>query len=68
MNLLIFIWIMNLICLENLEKYEDILRKDKGDFFDDYDEVREKVMALEEELKDAIEYLYHLIMILFLKI
>ena len=34
-----------------LEKYEDILRKDEGQFFDDYDEVREKVMALEEELK-----------------
>ncbi|AWK49988.1 LPS biosynthesis choline kinase [Clostridium beijerinckii] len=34
-----------------LEKYEGILRKDKGDFFEDYDEVREKVMALEEELK-----------------
>lgn len=34
-----------------LEKYENILRKDDGNFFDDYDEVREKVMALEEELK-----------------
>ena len=34
-----------------LEKYEGILRKDRGDFFEDYDEVREKVMALEEELK-----------------
>ena len=34
-----------------LEKYEDILRKDRGDFFEDYDEVRAKVMALEEELK-----------------
>jgi len=34
-----------------LEKYENILRKDNGTFFDDYDEVREKVMALEEELK-----------------
>ena len=34
-----------------LEKYEEILRKDEGQFFDDYDEVREKVMALEEELK-----------------
>ncbi|MCE5222192.1 MAG: phosphotransferase [Clostridium sp.] len=34
-----------------LEKYEDILRKNRGDFFEDYDEVREKVMALEEELK-----------------
>ena len=34
-----------------LEKYEDILRKDEGQFFDDYDEVREKVMALEDELK-----------------
>lgn len=34
-----------------LEKYEEILRGDRGQFFDDYDEVREKVMALEEELK-----------------
>jgi len=34
-----------------LEKYEDILRKDRGDFFADYNEVREKVMALEDELK-----------------
>lgn len=34
-----------------LEKYENILRKDGGDFFEDYDEVRAKVMALEEELK-----------------
>lgn len=34
-----------------LEKYEDILRKDNGDFFEDYDEVRAKVMALEEELR-----------------
>ena len=34
-----------------LEKYEEILRGDRGEFFDDYDEVREKVMALEEELK-----------------
>lgn len=34
-----------------LEKYEEILRVDRGEFFDDYDEVREKVMALEEELK-----------------
>jgi len=34
-----------------LEKYEDILRKNRGDFFEDYDEVREKVMALEDELK-----------------
>ncbi|BCZ48970.1 choline kinase [Clostridium gelidum] len=34
-----------------LEKYENILRKDNGDFFEDYDEVRVKVMALEEELK-----------------
>jgi len=33
-----------------LEKYEDILRKDRGDFFEDYEEVRKKVMALEEEL------------------
>ena len=34
-----------------LEKYEDILKKDRGDFFEDYEEVREKVMELEEELK-----------------
>lgn len=34
-----------------LEKYEEILRGDRGEFFGDYDEVREKVMALEEELK-----------------
>lgn len=34
-----------------LEKYENILRGDDGEFFDDYEEVREKVMALEEELK-----------------
>lgn len=34
-----------------LEKYEEILRGDRGEFFEDYDEVREKVMALEEELK-----------------
>ena len=34
-----------------LEKYEEILKKDNGDFFEDYDEVRTKVMALEDELK-----------------
>ena len=34
-----------------LEKYEEILRKDDGQFFDDYEEVREKVMALEQELE-----------------
>jgi thiamine kinase-like enzyme/choline kinase/predicted transcriptional regulator len=34
-----------------IEKYEDILKKNRGDFFENYDEVREKVMALEEELK-----------------
>lgn len=34
-----------------LEKYEDILKKDNGEFFEDYDEVRSKVMALEDELK-----------------
>ena len=33
-----------------LEKYEEILRKDKGEFFSDYEEVREQVMALEAEL------------------
>jgi thiamine kinase-like enzyme/choline kinase len=34
-----------------LEKYENILRKDSGNFFEDYDEVRTKVMNLEEELR-----------------
>lgn len=34
-----------------LEKYEGILKEDRGSFFDDYEEVREKVMALEDELK-----------------
>ena len=34
-----------------LEKYEEILKEDNGDFFNDYDEVRSKVMALEDELK-----------------
>lgn len=34
-----------------LEKYENILRNDRGSFFEDYEEVREKVMSLEEELK-----------------
>jgi len=34
-----------------LEKYEDILRKDRGTFFEDYDKVRKEVMDLEEELK-----------------
>ncbi len=34
-----------------LEKYEGILKKDGGDFFEDYSEIREKVMALEAELK-----------------
>lgn len=34
-----------------LEKYEEILKNDNGDFFEDYDEVRTKVMALEDELK-----------------
>ncbi|MGG7151730.1 NTP transferase domain-containing protein [Clostridium neonatale] len=34
-----------------LEKYEDILKKDNGDFFEDYDIVREKVMDLEKELE-----------------
>lgn len=33
-----------------LEKYEDILRKDNGEFFSDYEEVRKQVMALEKEL------------------
>ena len=34
-----------------LEKYEEILRSDNGEFFEDYEEVRSKVMALEDELK-----------------
>ncbi|MBE6063522.1 MAG: winged helix-turn-helix transcriptional regulator [Clostridium butyricum] len=34
-----------------LEKYEKILKKDNGDFFEDYDKVRSQVMALEDELK-----------------
>lgn len=34
-----------------LEKYEGILKKDGGDFFEDYSEIREEVMALEAELK-----------------
>lgn len=34
-----------------LEKYENILKQDRGSFFEDYDEVRKKVMVLEEELK-----------------
>ncbi|AQS11897.1 choline/ethanolamine kinase [Clostridium saccharobutylicum] len=34
-----------------LEKYEKILRSDNGEFFEDYNEVREKVMDLEEELR-----------------
>lgn len=34
-----------------LEKYEEILKNDNGDFFEDYDEIREKVMALEDELE-----------------
>lgn len=33
-----------------LEKYETILKRDNGEFFSDYEEVREKVMALEKEL------------------
>lgn len=34
-----------------IEKYENILRKDRGSFFEDYEQVREKVMPLEDELK-----------------
>lgn len=34
-----------------LEKYEEILKKDNGTFFEDYKEVRKKVMSLEEELE-----------------
>lgn len=34
-----------------VEKYEDILKKNNGDFFEDYDIVREKVMDLEKELE-----------------
>ncbi|SFC85435.1 NTP transferase domain-containing protein [Clostridium uliginosum] len=36
-----------------LEKYENILKSNNGDFFDDYAQVREKVMILEEELKEC---------------
>ncbi|MBZ9692832.1 NTP transferase domain-containing protein [Clostridium sp. M14] len=36
-----------------LEKYEDILKTADGEFFDDYDEVRERFMKLEEVLKDC---------------
>ena len=35
---------------KELVKYEEILRKNEGKFFDDYAGVREKVMALEHEL------------------
>lgn len=34
-----------------LEKYEQILKKNNGDFFEDYDIVREKVMNLQKELE-----------------
>ncbi|MBY7007645.1 winged helix-turn-helix transcriptional regulator [Clostridium botulinum] len=36
-----------------LEKYEDILKTADGEFFDNYDEVRERFMKLEEVLKDC---------------
>ncbi|NFN80109.1 winged helix-turn-helix transcriptional regulator [Clostridium botulinum] len=36
-----------------LEKYEDILKTADGEFFDDYDEVREKFMKLEQVLKEC---------------
>ncbi|NFI52974.1 winged helix-turn-helix transcriptional regulator [Clostridium botulinum] len=36
-----------------LEKYEDILKTDDGEFFDDYDEVRERFMKLEQVLKEC---------------
>lgn len=36
---------------EELKKYENILREDQGEFFSDYFEVREKVMALEEKMQ-----------------
>ncbi|AOR24543.1 winged helix-turn-helix transcriptional regulator [Clostridium taeniosporum] len=36
-----------------LEKYEDILKKADGVFFNDYKEVREKFMKLEQVLKDC---------------
>lgn len=35
-----------------LEKYEDILKNSHGEFFDDYDEVRERFMKLEQILKE----------------
>ncbi|MBN1078837.1 NTP transferase domain-containing protein [Clostridium botulinum] len=36
-----------------LEKYEDILKTSDGEFFHDYDEVREKFMKLEQVLKEC---------------
>ncbi|HBJ1648761.1 MULTISPECIES: NTP transferase domain-containing protein [Clostridium] len=36
-----------------LEKYEDILKTADGEFFDDYDEVRERFMKLEQVLKEC---------------
>lgn len=41
----------NFNMFREIEKYEDILKKDNGDFFEDYDVVREKVMDLEKELE-----------------
>ncbi|WP_252232101.1 NTP transferase domain-containing protein [Clostridium sp. ZBS15] len=35
-----------------LEKYEDVLKNSQGEFFDDYDEVRERFMKLEQILKE----------------
>ncbi|NFS28532.1 winged helix-turn-helix transcriptional regulator [Clostridium botulinum] len=36
-----------------LEKYEDILKTSDGEFFHDYDEVRERFMKLEQVLKEC---------------
>ena len=36
---------------KELRKYEEILKKDNGYFYDGYEEVREKFMTFEEELK-----------------
>ncbi|WP_244834553.1 winged helix-turn-helix transcriptional regulator [Clostridium sp. BJN0001] len=38
---------------EELKKYENILREDNGEFFSDYDVVREKVIALEDEMEEC---------------
>ena len=42
---------MSLNVFKEVEKYEYLLEKAKGKNFDDYKEVREKVMKLENELE-----------------